>query len=305
MAIFQKKTWAAFFIMSIVFLFLGQPVASASEHFTSITSNTSVRFYGSLQVFGQNVAPGDEIGVFDADVTVNNGCIGGAVIDTSGVYAVYAYVNDPDPEAPGVRNGALAGDPVYFQLWKADNNTIYDLEPQDGGDVIWNSSIAVTPMQVNLTTVQGEITAGFTFSPDGGCSPLEVQFTDTSQGDPTSWSWDFGDGGTSTEQNPIHTFLSTGSFEVLLEASKGTDTHSINQAVQVSSPPIAQFIGSHFNGVAPLTVDFTDYSSGVPASWLWDFGDGGTSTEQNPSHTYAEAGTYTVSLQVSNEMRGR
>ena len=97
---------------------------------------------------------------------------------------------------------------------------------------------SITPSEVNLTTIQGAVTAGFTFSPAGGCPPLEVQFTDTSQGAPNSWNWDFGDGGTSTEQNPTHTFNSGEDFEVVLVASNGTDTHLINQVIQVSSPPI-------------------------------------------------------------------
>jgi len=159
----------------------------------------------------------------------------------------------------------------------------------------------ILPTILKLWAIQGAVTAGFTFSSAGGCSPLEVQFTDTSQGAPNSWNWDFGDGGISTEQNPTHTFNSGGDFEVLLVASNGTDTHLINQVIQISSPPIALFIGSHFNGVMPLTVEFTDQSQGVPTSWVWTFGDGNSSVDQNPSHTYTEAGTYTVSLQVTNE----
>ncbi|MFQ5750325.1 MAG: S8 family serine peptidase, partial [Planctomycetota bacterium] len=66
------------------------------------------------------------------------------------------------------------------------------------------------------------------------------------------------------------------------------------------TPPVADFTGSPTTGTAPLTVDFTDQSTGAPASWAWDFGDGNTSSAQNPSHVYANAGTFTVSMTASN-----
>ena len=66
------------------------------------------------------------------------------------------------------------------------------------------------------------------------------------------------------------------------------------------NPPVADFSAAPLSGQAPLTVDFTDLSTNQPVTWNWSFGDGNTSTEQNPSHTYASAGTYDVSLTVSN-----
>jgi PKD repeat protein len=65
--------------------------------------------------------------------------------------------------------------------------------------------------------------------------------------------------------------------------------------------PIAEFSASATSGQAPLTVSFTDLSTGLPTSWSWDFGDGGTATTQNPSHSYSAAGVYTVSLTATNE----
>jgi PKD repeat protein len=67
------------------------------------------------------------------------------------------------------------------------------------------------------------------------------------------------------------------------------------------TPPVAEFVGAPLSGTPPLTVVFTDLSTGAPTSWSWDFGDGvGTSTEQHPSYTYTSLGTYTVTLSVSN-----
>jgi len=70
-------------------------------------------------------------------------------------------------------------------------------------------------------------------------------------------------------------------------------------AVFESGTPVARFMGTPLEGAAPLTVQFTDQSTGSLNSWVWDFGDGAGSTEQNPTHTYTENGTYRVSLNVS------
>ena len=78
--------------------------------------------------------------------------------------------------------------------------------------------------------------------------------------------------------------------------------HVYERTVTVGPPrPVADFSGTPREGFAPLTVQFTDLSSNTPTSWNWDFGDGGASTEQNPSHTYGAAGTYTVKLTATND----
>src|SRR5439155_7186788 len=123
----------------------------------------------------------------------------------------------------------------------------------------------------------------------------------------TSWSWTFGDGGTSTAQNPSHTYTAAGSYTVrlIVGSSAGRDTLSRASYIAVSSPvaPTAQFSGTPTSGPAPLAVQFTDESTAGSAaitSWSWTFGDGGTSTAQNPSHTYTAAGSYTVRLIVGS-----
>ncbi len=304
------------------------------------------------------------------------------------------------------------------------------------------------------------VSADFTATPQNGTAPLEVQFTDTSTGGPTTWSWDFGDGGTSTERNPVHTYTAAGTYTVTLVAKNagtsdtktktgyitaygwpspgllgtyyptmdwtgegvtridrriwfadnaantahylnaGTDeynwpiatlgkddqfsviyesylvvpsddtytfyltsddgswlwiddmetalidnggyhsTQTMTAEIPLAagshkvmakmfegnglavfhlewsspafartpvdafcrSPPpaSADFTASPTSGSAPLSVQFTDTSAGEPTSWSWDFGGGGTSTEQNPVHTYIIPGTYTVTLTAEN-----
>jgi PKD repeat protein len=307
-------------------------------------------------------------------------------------------------------------------------------------------------------------TASFTGSPTSGYAPLTVNFTDQSTNSPTSWSWTFGDGGTSTQKNPSHVYSNVGTYTVTMTATNscgsdmatrtdyisvtqnpggnwtvityddfesgmgsytlggsdalrytgGTYAHQgsaaadiqdnsgtassfyhtasynvstytelevsfwfyavsmetgedfwvqyydgstwrtvasyvsgtnfsnnvfYNKVVTISSStysfptnaklrftcdasnnsddvyideiqfrgyrpapvaPTAAFTGSPTSGDYPLTVNFTDQSTNYPTSWSWTFGDGGTSTAQNPSHTYTAAGTYTVALTVSN-----
>jgi PKD repeat protein len=147
-------------------------------------------------------------------------------------------------------------------------------------------------------------TADFSASPTSGGAPLAVSFSDRSSGNPTEWSWDFGDGATSTAQNPSHTYLIPGSYTVSLTAKNagGSDTKTVTDYITVSTPvsPTADFSANPTSGSAPLAVSFSDASSGNPTDWSWDFGDGTTSTAQNPSHTYSGPGTYTVSLTASN-----
>jgi len=148
--------------------------------------------------------------------------------------------------------------------------------------------------------------AAFVGSPTSGAYPLTVNFTDQSTNAPTSWSWDFGDGvGTSTAQNPSYTYTSAGSYTVTLTATNayGSDDEIKTNYITVTAPPppTAEFSGTPLSGEAPLTVDFTDLSTGSPTSWSWDFGDGvGTSSAQNPSYTYNNVGTYTVTLTATN-----
>lgn len=75
---------------------------------------------------------------------------------------------------------------------------------------------------------------------------------------------------------------------------------SLGALVSPASMPVAMFSASPLMGQAPLAVQFTDQSTNSPTSWAWDFGDGGTSTLQNPSHVYASAGTYSVTLKATN-----
>jgi serine protease len=170
------------------------------------------------------------------------------------------------------------------------------------------------------------LAAEFTAEPRIGPEPLTVQFTDLSSGNITSWLWDFDDGTTSIDKNPVHTFQEPHSYTVSLTVTgpDGSDTETKPTYIQGFTPtiPEADFSKEPIQMDAPMTVQFIDHSScpahyitrtedgsmlvgmmesadyGGITTWLWDFGDGKTSTERNPAHTYKNPGTYTVTLKV-------
>ncbi|AEW00739.1 hypothetical protein A4D02_12335 [Niastella koreensis] len=156
-----------------------------------------------------------------------------------------------------------------------------------------------------LGQLKAQVKAGFTATNVAGCSPLVVQFQDASTGNPTSWRWDLGNGTISLFQNPSSVYFAPGTYTVKLVAKNAAGADSIvkKQYVTVYDNPVADFIASDSIGCFPFPVTFTDKSTvsdGTISSWHWDFGDGNTSTDQHPSHTYTGTGNYTVTLQVTS-----
>lgn len=167
-----------------------------------------------------------------------------------------------------------------------------------------NTSPHAVVIQANRNVESVSPVANFTADQTSGTEPLTVTFTDTSTNTPTSWSWSFGDGGTSTARNPTHVYL-PGTYTVSLTVTNaaGSDSETKIDYITVTaaeSAPTAAFSANTTSGDVPLTVTFTDSSTGNPTSWLWNFGDGTTSTDRNPVHTYTISGSHTVTLTVSN-----
>ena len=129
-----------------------------------------------------------------------------------------------------------------------------------------------------------------------GQAPSTVSFTSITT-NATTYLWDFGDNGSSTAQNPQHTYTSGGVFTVKLTATGGGGSNSVTKTVNIIAvtPPTANFSFSGDNKEAPDTVTFVNTSANA-TSYSWDFGDGNNSTVANPQHTYSSAGTFTVTL---------
>jgi PKD repeat protein len=126
--------------------------------------------------------------------------------------------------------------------------------------------------------------------------PLTIKFTNISDAPGATWSWDFGDGTGSARMNPSHTYNDGGTYLVSLAATNGGGTDTFHNNVVVVAPPDAGF---SFDGSNDPMFSFTDESIGEVTAWSWEFDDGFGSTAQNPNHTYAANGTYSVSLLVS------
>ncbi len=150
-------------------------------------------------------------------------------------------------------------------------------------------------------------TANFSASSTAGCSPLIVSFQDLSTGSPATWSWDFGNGNTSSLQNPTASYFTPGTYTVRLTVTNASGSNTLTRTayITVYENPVVDFSANVTSGCFPLPVQFTDLSTAgtgnTNVSWQWDFGNGQTSTVQNPTVTYTSSGVYTVILRVTND----
>jgi PKD repeat protein len=186
---------------------------------------------------------------------------------------------------------------------------------KNAGDYSVNLTVA-NPFEPNsrdyqYIKVHQPLVPDFTESPNPGVATMPVLFTDLSTGDLIhNWFWDFGDGTTSNYQNATHTYATAGTYNVSLSITNPWGTNTTTRPFTViSAPLVANFTNTTSKiGNSELTVQFKDISTGNPTSWLWAFGDGTTSLEQNPSHTYTNPGTtpktYNVTLTVNNTDEG-
>ena len=246
---------------------------------TGTGSTTTVADPGAIPIGAGALAYG---------VAMANGNVG---MDTPVGFANVQEAEDNAEKADGeyqVASAAGTADPTwnwYFTSSHAWLATALALNPAAGG------------------TTNQPPTAAFT----SNCSGVTCTFTSTSSdpdGSISGYSWSFGDGGTSTAQNPSHTYAAAGTYTVTLTVTDNQGaTGSVSHSVTVTTgnqPPVAGFTSS----CSGLTCQFTSTSSdpdGSISAYSWDFGDGGTSTLQNPSHTYAVGGTnYTVTLTVTD-----
>ncbi len=240
--------------------------------------------------------------------TVNHApAINGTGIDETGAcneVHFKAYASDPD------------GDVLVF-TWKFDDGD------EALGEEVTHTFASSGDKSVNLTVSDGVnedtrdvpftvnglqcaapapgITASFTVQEVAGKAGT-FTFKNTSKG-ATKYSWDFGDGTTSADANPTHTYEHSGSYEVTLTASddKG-NSKTYSQSVTVTLPSDGGITASFtFEAVAGSdgTYQFTNTSEGA-VKFAWDFGDGQTSTDENPKHTYAKSGSYKVTLTVTD-----
>ena len=176
----------------------------------------------------------------------------------------------------------------------------------------WNSK---STCDVSLRVLHNdEPRASFAYSPSEVKAGEPVGFRDSSNdpdGSVVAWLWDFGDGSTSTEKNPSHSYDSPGTYTVVLTVTddrgmKGSHSETV-LVLPANMPPTADFTIFPKTPKAGEEVSFVDKShdsDGNIGSWQWDFGDGSTSTEREPSHVFEKPGNYTVTLTVRDDGGG-
>lgn len=155
--------------------------------------------------------------------------------------------------------------------------------------------------EVSAATAINAPDAGFQISASSGIAPHQVSFISTSTGVIDAYLWTFGDGTTSTQPAPTHSYATAGIYNVSLQVTGpgGTSTELLTDAIRVESAPLsADFTASDLSGTAPFTVTFRDQSTGEINAYRWDFGDGRSSTAPVAVHTYGDPGIYSVALRV-------
>jgi PKD repeat protein len=235
--------------------------------------------------------------------------------------ALSVSVSDPDGEATNsiaLKTGTVNGSSVTTQTSSSGSFLSYNFSgttsntkhffyaeiTQADGQRAWTAPIWIEVGNGTNPPVNQAPTAGFTFA----ATDLQVNFSDQSSdsdGSIASYSWDFGDGSTSTSSNPNHTYAAAGTYTVTLTVSDNDGAqNTASQQVSVATTPVNQSpTASFIFAASDLQVNFSDQSSdsdGSIANYSWNFGDGAFATSSNPIHTYAAAGTYTVTLTVTD-----
>ena len=224
-------------------------------------------------------------------------------------------------------DGTLYGKSLWGTVFRLNHDgrgytKLYDFGQLDGWE-LWSGPVQGRDGNLYITTEQGGdmgigtlfrlglSTLKFTANPTNGLVPLTVQFASPSVdswGNPiTRWTWNFGDGSTSTAQNPAHVYATVGNFSPSLTATNnlGLTVPGSGPSITLSLPTI-QFTANPISGQVPLTVQFTSPSvdsGGKPITqWNWNLGDGSASTAQNPLHVYTTAGRFFPSLTATNNL---
>lgn len=222
------------------------------------------------------------------------------------------------PEAP------VEGEPVEFmdltagpvESWRwtfgdgAEDTTsdpVHTYEQPGSYDVVLEVGYPVAD-ELLTWSVARTIVVGAALAPDFSWQPEmprvgdPVQFTDLTPGEVASWQWDFGDGTSAADQNPVHSYDASGRYQVNLQVTAPSGHSSVaTRTVVVGDPLEAAFMWQPHLPRAREPVTFRDRSSGGPTVWSWDFGDGGTGTTQNVGHSFGEPGLYQVTLTVGTD----
>jgi gliding motility-associated-like protein len=313
---------------SVVINVLPSPTAAftvdndaACDSLTVTFTNTSVNGVSFLWDFGDGtsstlVDPPPHFygttGTYTVTLTVTNaqGCASVAsrqvniyAPPTVGIQVANLCIGETAQFTPVVTTAP--GNPVLSYAWDLGDGTTSTA--QNPAHQYANAGTYVIGLEVTTPYCQGDGTqwvslqprpqAAFATSAVLGCTPFPVQFTNQSTG-ATLYTWHFGDGMSTTEESPTHTFINTGGTNItrtitLIAASAFGCADTVTAQVTVTPGVQALFTHNGIPGCAPLDVTFTNTSTGA-TSYSWDLGDGTTSTDFEPQHTYVNTTFFMV-----------
>ncbi|MDD1683730.1 MAG: PKD domain-containing protein [Methanoregula sp.] len=255
---------------------------------------------GKGEVFINGTVPGEEY-----SLTPNQPAIEHRNPVIFGTRVVWSQENSTDGGWDLALNDTATGilSPIAVEPVSSKQHPHIYVDPDYGDRIVWQDDRSGYH-QIYLYSSTGPGTcpvAAFTSDFAGGGAPADVQFTDLTPTGSTHWNWDFGDGATSTDQNPNHTYTDNNPYTVTLTVSNPwcRNATTVPDYI-VLGAPVASFTAMPTSEIVPATIQFNDTSDGSPDTWSWDFGDGGVSPQQHPTHVYTVPGIYTVSLTASN-----
>jgi len=265
---------------------LSQPNAAYT---LKLVASNSLGCRSDSITLGLNTYPKPKASYTIQDTVSCNGALAINVTNTSvGAVAYIWNFGDGSPNSTAVKPTYTYSTPgVYKLMLIATNNT------------------SCPDTVTHLIEIANPPKATFTANQVSGCTLISPTFQNASI-NASSYLWDFGDGTTSTQKNPTHSFNYVNSPYTITLTVTGeygcTDKSILTNYISVAAPPIADF------SVSPDTIikipnhtfNFTDLTPGTITKYAWDFGDGKISVDKDPSHTYADIGTYKVSLTVTN-----
>ncbi|MEO6758266.1 MAG: PKD domain-containing protein, partial [Saprospiraceae bacterium] len=290
-------------------------VMGLTVNFTSTSTNATAYFWDFGDSFTSTdanpVHAYDNAGIYTVMLTASNDC--GTSIKTTVVNTA------PSADFEANQTSGCAPLTVQYTNLSSSNAATYIWQFQGGSPsqsslknptVVYpvsgtysvtltasNGAGSMTTIKTNYITVQNLPSSTFTSVVNG----LTVNFTNTSV-NATASSWTFGDGGSSTQTSPSHTYVTGGTYTVVLSSSNACGTVTNTQMVTLISAPTAAFTATPTSGCGPLTVQFTNNSTGGATSYNWQLPGGtpSTSTAASPSVVYNTPGTYSVTLTATN-----
>lgn len=310
------------------------PAASLSADITTACLPASIQFTGTASTtvgtisewswdFGDGGTSSQqnprhtytETGYYNVALTVtsSNGCTRRVsrsryIRMVSGIVA--DFVNAPSPECKGPFNVSFtnesSGPGRLTYAWNFGNGSTADsANPVASFTTDGDYSVQLIAQSnygckdtVEKTVTVSTFAAAFN-SPDSSCLVEPVNFENTSAAGASSLLWDFGDGTQSAELSPVKTYAAAGSYTVKLVHNYPNCSDSVSKTIKITPRAAVDFTAANNLGCGvPLEVQFQNNTAGA-VSWLWDFGDGSSSTEQNPTHTYTNVASYDVTLTVT------